>query len=67
MNSFVKVFSELIEQNSNIEVSFKIFRVDCQRSLIQVIAFLERFVGGRGICKFNALGKTIQTVNVVRI
>lgn len=67
MNSFVKVFSELIEQNSNIEVSFEIFRVDCQRSVIQIVAFLKRFIGGRGICKFYALGKTIQTVYVVRI
>ena len=57
VDCFVDILAEFVKQNTHVEVSLKIFRVNCQRSLVE-LATLDKLILARWLLLFlNALGQ----------
>lgn len=44
VDRLVEILSELVQEHADVEISFKIFRVNSKGSLIEAVTFFERFI-----------------------
>lgn len=64
----VVVFLELVVEHAQVEIRLEVFRVHGQRFLIQLVDLVEKRWGRAGLeGALDALGKTVEAVDVLRV